>query len=136
LKEARSDLLPVLLPPEELVHLPLLRLAFWKRGSPMSLPRKPGPGVYRKYRVQRLGDKPDRWGRKKHAECEYYVLDLHHDPFAAPALEAYAAACEKTHVELSADLRIKASDVRRRFPPDDPKWGNPAAPAPRKAGKP
>ncbi len=92
----------------------------------MSLPTKPGPGVYRKYRVQRLGDKPDRYGRKKHEACEYYVLDLHHDPFAAPALEAYAAACEKTRVELSADLRIKAADVRRRFPPDDPKWGPPA----------
>ena len=66
----------------------------------MSLPRKPGPGIYRKYSVKRLGDKA-----KKHAKCEYFVLDWKHDPFAVPAALAYASACETEYPELAADLR-------------------------------
>lgn len=77
----------------------------------MTLPSKPNPGIYRKYLVKRLRDR-----EHKHRRCEFFVLDLMHDPFAAPALEAYAAACEKTHAPLATDLRIKASDVRGRFP--------------------
>ncbi len=67
-------------------------------------------GVYRKYRVQRLGDKA-----KKHAQCEYYVLDLEHDRFAGPALSAYADACEATHPELARDLRYKAALIEHRI---------------------
>lgn len=60
-------------------------------------------GVYRKFKVTRA-DGSSRAG-KKHAECSYFVLDLEHDPFAIPALKAYARACRKTHPELAGDLR-------------------------------
>lgn len=45
----------------------------------------------------------------KHYGCEYFVLDLAHDKFAAPALEAYADACEKEYPLLAADIRSKIS---------------------------
>ena len=60
-------------------------------------------GLYRKYRVTRL-DGSSRSGRK-HELCEYFVLDLEHDPHARPALEAYAESCEDSHPHLAADLR-------------------------------
>jgi hypothetical protein len=57
-------------------------------------------GLYRKFHVERLHD-PAR----KHRGCRYYVLDLEHDHFAAPALRAYADACEATYPALAVDLR-------------------------------
>lgn len=41
----------------------------------------------------------------KHEECFCFVLDLHHDKFAGPALEAYAGACESEYPPLAADIR-------------------------------
>lgn len=73
------------------------------------LPTKPGPGVYRKYLVKRLRDR-----EKKHARCEFFVLDMMHDPFAIPALTAYAEACEATHPELAEDLRTKIAAMHGR----------------------
>jgi hypothetical protein len=49
---------------------------------------------------------------EKHARCRYYVLDLDHDRFAAPALLAYAAACEVEFPALAADLRRLASPTQ------------------------
>jgi hypothetical protein len=60
------------------------------------------PGLYRKFRVTRT-DGSSRKG-KKHADCSYFVLDLEHDPFAIPALRAYAEACRKTHPDLADDI--------------------------------
>jgi hypothetical protein len=57
-------------------------------------------GCYRKYRVQRLGDR-----KGKHRNCQYFVLDLDHDKFAVPALEAYARACLAEFPALAADLQ-------------------------------
>lgn len=62
-------------------------------------------GLYRKYKVERL-DGSSEPGRK-HEKCDYFVLDLTHDPFATPALAAYATACEEEYPELAADLRRK-----------------------------
>lgn len=76
----------------------------------MRLPTKPGPGVYRKYLVKRLRDK-----EQKHRHCEFFVLDQMHDPFAIPALNAYANACEATHPELAADLRTKVAAMHGRI---------------------
>ena len=56
-------------------------------------------GYYRKYSVKRLKDKT-----KKHARCEYFVLDLNHDTHALAALRAYAKSCEAEFPELAADL--------------------------------
>lgn len=57
-------------------------------------------GLYRKYSVQRLGDTAGR-----HENCNYFVLDVEHDPFARDALLAYIEACENTHPFLAEDLR-------------------------------
>lgn len=64
-------------------------------------------GLYRKYDVRRLDDHTG-----KHAACEYYVLDLMHDKFAADALEAYCRACTQEFPSLAVDLYGKASKVR------------------------
>lgn len=59
-------------------------------------------GIYNKFEVRRTDGSSEPG--KKHALCDYFVLDLDHDPFAAPALRAYAEACRETHPELAADL--------------------------------
>lgn len=56
-------------------------------------------GLYHKYDVKRTQDTGD-----KHKDCKYFVLDLSHDPFAVPAIRAYAEACRKTHPVLSREL--------------------------------
>lgn len=60
-------------------------------------------GIYNKFIVTRT-DGTDGYGEKHHG-CEYFVLDLTHDPFADVALIAYAKACEKEYPLLAADLR-------------------------------
>jgi hypothetical protein len=62
-------------------------------------------GVFRKFEVRRV-DGGDRPGGKHHG-CEYFVLDVDHDPCAAPALAAYADAVEATHPTLAADMRAR-----------------------------
>lgn len=59
-------------------------------------------GLYRKYRVERLDGSgaPER----KHEACEYFVLDLEHDPHARAALDAYADSCKDSYPALAADL--------------------------------
>jgi hypothetical protein len=66
-------------------------------------------GLYCKYDVQRI-DNQDRPGRKHHG-CDYFVLDLTHDPHAYPALKAYAHSCRDTHPGLAADLERKADEM-------------------------
>jgi len=61
-------------------------------------------GAFRKFEVRRVDGK-DALGEKHH-NCVYFVLDLSHDPFAIPAMHAYAAACEKTHPALAHDIWI------------------------------
>jgi hypothetical protein len=56
-------------------------------------------GLYNKYTVTRLHD-----GSGKHRECDFFVLDITHDPYALIALAAYAEACRPTHPLLAADL--------------------------------
>ena len=63
--------------------------------------------LYRKYDVKRLRDP-----QNKHGQCHFFVLDLTHDEFAAPALDAYAAACEAKRPELASDLRVMARTIR------------------------
>lgn len=67
-------------------------------------------GLYNKYDVRRTVDP-----NGKHADCHYYVLDLIHDKFAAPALEAYADACEAEFPALAKDLRTEAKGLRALF---------------------
>lgn len=60
-------------------------------------------GLFRKFEVRRV-DRSDEPGGKHHG-CEYFVLDMNHDPCARAALLAYADAVEPTHPLLAADLR-------------------------------
>lgn len=68
-------------------------------------PSKPAEaqGLFRKFDVCRV-DGSDAPGGK-HEGCEYFVLDVDHDPHAPAALRAYAEACKDTHPQLSADLQ-------------------------------
>lgn len=43
----------------------------------------------------------------KHEDCHYFVLDLTHDPFAIPAIRAYATACRAEYPLLARDLENK-----------------------------
>jgi hypothetical protein len=63
-------------------------------------------GLYGKFIVKR-SDGTDAPG-EKHDGCTYFVLDLEHDRYAPAALRAYARACEKTHPQLSRDLKAVA----------------------------
>jgi hypothetical protein len=60
-------------------------------------------GLYNKYTVKR-NDKTDEPGEKHH-ECQLFVMDLTHDPYAKSAILAYARACWETHPALAEDLR-------------------------------
>jgi hypothetical protein len=37
-------------------------------------------------------------------DSKYFVLDYIHDPYAVPALEAYAAACRDDYPNLSQEI--------------------------------
>ena len=84
------------------------RFPFCGCGRPDPLPeRDPAKtntqqGLYRKFDVKRT-DGSDQPGGK-HEGCEYFVLDVTHDPHAKVALTAYAEAVKGTHPELAADL--------------------------------
>ena len=59
-------------------------------------------GLYRKFRIERV-DGSDAPGGK-HDGCQYFVLDLDHDPHALPALSAYAESCRGDYPMLAEDL--------------------------------
>jgi len=59
-------------------------------------------GIYGKFMVKRTDGK-DATG-EKHENCDYFVLDLTHDPYALPALAAYATSCGHQYPELAKDL--------------------------------
>jgi len=60
-------------------------------------------GLYDKYIVQRT-DGATGEGRK-HERCRHFVLDVDHDPLAAPCLNLYADLCEVFYPLLARDLR-------------------------------
>jgi len=59
-------------------------------------------GLYQKYNVSRKNPHSDP--SKDSADCRFFVLDFAHDPFAIPALEAYAEACKAKFPTLSDHL--------------------------------
>lgn len=60
-------------------------------------------GIYNKFQVRRTDGQSDIGG--KHVNCYHFVLDVNCDPFAAPAIYAYAEACESEYPILASDLR-------------------------------
>ncbi len=69
-------------------------------------------GLYPKFDVKRA-DGSSEEGRK-HEYCEYFVLDLDHDPYAVPALTAYARACMISHPKLAQDLHRMVDTILKR----------------------
>ena len=65
-------------------------------------------GIYKKYNIDRTDGSSEPG--KKHHKCIYFVLDLEHDPYALPAILAYAQACRATHPMLADDLFRAAAD--------------------------
>jgi hypothetical protein len=74
---------------------------------------KTSVGLFGKFTVTR-NDGRDLPG-EKHEGCDYFVLDLTHDVYAIPALEAYITAIEFTLPKLAFDLSEKLNYLRRRF---------------------
>jgi hypothetical protein len=57
-------------------------------------------GLYSKYMVERIND-PDG----KHNDCDFFVLDLTHDPIARFAMNFYIQKCiDDGYSKLAADL--------------------------------
>ena len=65
-------------------------------------------GLFQKFAVTRTDGKSEPG--EKHENCEYFVIDLTHDKFAKPAIQAYARACEGEYSQLAADLKAKVDD--------------------------
>ena len=66
-------------------------------------------GLYHKFNVTRT-DGDGNYPGDKHRDCEYFVLDLDHDPHAIAAIRAYADSCFKEYPDLSLDLLAKAAN--------------------------
>ncbi len=66
-------------------------------------------GLYEKFAVDRADGRSAPG--EKHEGCEYFVLDLDHDPFAVHALRAYANLCRRKYPKLSADLVKKIDRI-------------------------
>jgi len=75
-------------------------------------PEEEHVGIYHKFWVRRT-DGSSRPGGK-HADCEYFVLDWNHDPFAIPAMRAYAEACQAEYPELAQDILDRAKTFAER----------------------
>jgi len=81
--------------------------AYLREQAPMMAEPDYGRGLYRKYDVSRVGDESG-----KHDDCDYFVLDLVHDPHAKAALLAYADSCDVYFPLLASDLRDRAESMR------------------------
>lgn len=84
-------------------------------------------GLYRKFIVTRTDGRSAPG--EKHADCEYLVLDLDHDPFARRAAMRYAEECGKggytllaadiiRHVELCDRIAAVREEAKSKEPPD------------------
>ena len=67
-------------------------------------------GLYGKFVVLRRDGRSERG--EKHYGCDYFVLDITHDPFAVPAIKAYAKACRTTYPVLARDLEKKLDLIK------------------------
>jgi hypothetical protein len=74
-------------------------------------------GLYRKYDITRTDGRSA--AGEKHYLCDYFVLDLKHDPYARKALLAYAEACRSRYPILSSDLFDKADEMLELPEPPD-----------------
>jgi hypothetical protein len=68
--------------------------------------------MYRKFHVERA-DGMHQPGCK-HYGCDYFVIDLTHDPDAPAVLAAKAQACAARQPRLAVDLMRTATEILRR----------------------
>lgn len=74
-------------------------------------------GLYGKFIIKRIDGKSHPG--EKHDGCEYFVLDLTHDPHAAAAIEAYAVSCgDDGYNKLASDLFDIASRLHANLKTD------------------
>lgn len=66
-------------------------------------------GLYGKFKVERTDGRS--LDGQKHENCRYFVLDLDHDPFAVPAIKAYAEACQEKYPSLADDLILLKNEI-------------------------
>lgn len=70
-------------------------------------------GLYDKFVVTRTDGTSAEGG--KHHECQYFVLDIDHDPHAKAALLAYADSCKADYPLLANDVRALAILAPKRY---------------------
>src|ERR1700758_3049829 len=63
-------------------------------------------GLYNKFHIERTDGSSAPGG--KHETCKYFVLDVHCDQHAIPALMAYADSCKADYPLLARDLVAQA----------------------------
>ncbi len=68
-------------------------------------------GLYDKFKVTRSDGRSKKG--QKHERCQYFVLDVNHDPHAYAALLAYAASCKDEYPQLAIDVQNLANDNDR-----------------------
>ena len=68
-------------------------------------------GLYAKFKIYRTDGRSERG--EKHYRCDYFVLDLSHDPHAAEALAAYARSCAAEFPALADDLENRLVEMER-----------------------
>jgi hypothetical protein len=76
----------------------------------------PTRGLFHKFSVTRTDGSSEPGG--KHEGCNYFVLDIDHDEFAAAALKTYAQKCRKKYPLLAEDLDqivMKTEALKGRF---------------------
>lgn len=76
-------------------------------------------GLYGKFYVERTDGKSAPG--EKHHGCEYFLLDMHHDKYAVPALRAYAEHCKAEYPQLADDLFAKADEIAAKLLPSSPR---------------
>lgn len=69
-------------------------------------------GLYEKFEVYRTDGEHLPGG--KHEGCQYFVLDVTHDPFAIPALREYADSCRHEYPLLADSLYALLEDAEHR----------------------
>lgn len=74
-------------------------------------------GLLRKFKVTRVDGEDQPGGEHEH--CALFVLDLHHDPHARKALDAYIESANEDYPLLAADL-LNLQNSLPPLPPGSP----------------
>jgi hypothetical protein len=70
-------------------------------------------GLYEKFSVWRKDGQSE--AGEKHHGCEYFVLDMNHDPHALPAIRAYAQSCRVDYPQLALEILSRARELATEY---------------------